>query len=120
MPRTLFTVLEETASTQGAVTALIQPEDPERTRAFPDAVRMPVYYRGVIDVGLLLAAPHGGTRGMNQIDLAGRVAVVTGGGSGIGYASAERFLRSGAIVRKRDDLRDVVGADDGHQQAFDA
>jgi NAD(P)-dependent dehydrogenase (short-subunit alcohol dehydrogenase family) len=35
---------------------------------------------------------------MNQIDLAGRVAVVTGGSSGIGYAGAERFLRSGATV----------------------
>ena len=43
-------------------------------------------------------APDGGTRGMNQIDLAGRVAVVTGGATGIGYASAERFLRSGATV----------------------
>ncbi len=35
---------------------------------------------------------------MNQIDLAGRVAVVTGGAQGIGYAISERFLRSGAEV----------------------
>ncbi len=35
---------------------------------------------------------------MNQIDLGGRVAVVTGGGSGIGFATAARFLRSGARV----------------------
>ena len=35
---------------------------------------------------------------MNQIDLQGRVAIVTGGAQGIGYASAERMLRSGAIV----------------------
>ena len=35
---------------------------------------------------------------MNQIDLRGRVAVVTGGARGIGYAVAQRMLRSGAAV----------------------
>jgi len=35
---------------------------------------------------------------MNQIDLKGRVAVITGGAQGIGYAAAERLLKSGASV----------------------
>jgi 3-oxoacyl-[acyl-carrier protein] reductase len=35
---------------------------------------------------------------MNQIDLKGRVAIITGGAQGIGHACAERMLRSGARV----------------------
>ncbi len=35
---------------------------------------------------------------MNQIDLKGRVAIVTGGARGIGYAIAQRLLDSGASV----------------------
>ncbi|MDP3611012.1 MAG: SDR family NAD(P)-dependent oxidoreductase, partial [Rubrivivax sp.] len=35
---------------------------------------------------------------MNQIDLKGRVAVVTGGAQGIGLAISERLLQSGARV----------------------
>ena len=43
---------------------------------------------------------------MNRIDLADRVAIVTGGAQGIGYAAAQRFLRSGASVV----LWDIDGA----------
>jgi 2-dehydro-3-deoxy-L-rhamnonate dehydrogenase (NAD+) len=35
---------------------------------------------------------------MNKIDLEGRVAIITGGAQGIGYAIAERMLASGASV----------------------
>ena len=35
---------------------------------------------------------------MNHLDLSGRVAVVTGGARGIGYAIAARALQSGAAV----------------------
>lgn len=49
---------------------------------------------------------------MNSIDLAGRTSVITGGGSGIGLASARRFLESGARVelwgRDGDKLREAA------------
>ena len=44
---------------------------------------------------------------MNQIDLRGRVAAVTGGARGIGYAIAARFVQSGAKVA----LWDLAGAE---------
>jgi len=43
---------------------------------------------------------------MNQLDLKGRVAVITGGARGIGYAAAKRALQSGAAVC----LWDIDGA----------
>ena len=45
---------------------------------------------------------------MNTIDLQGRVAVITGGAKGIGYAVAERFLDSGASVVLWDMLTDTL------------
>ena len=47
---------------------------------------------------------------MNRIDLEGRTAVVTGGASGIGYASAERLLALGARVVLWDADRDSLAA----------
>ena len=44
---------------------------------------------------------------MNQIDLKDRVAAITGGARGIGYAIAARFLQSGAKVA----LWDRAGAE---------
>ncbi len=35
---------------------------------------------------------------MNQLDLRNRVAIITGGARGIGYAIAERVLRSGGTA----------------------
>jgi 3-oxoacyl-[acyl-carrier protein] reductase len=47
---------------------------------------------------------------MNKIDLNGRIAVVTGGARGIGYAIAERLLVSGAACSLWDMDPDAAGA----------
>ncbi len=47
---------------------------------------------------------------MNEIDLRGRRAVITGGAEGFGRAIAERFLRSGAAVSLWDVNRELVTA----------
>jgi 2-dehydro-3-deoxy-L-rhamnonate dehydrogenase (NAD+) len=52
---------------------------------------------------------------MNQIDLNDRVAVVTGGSGGIGMATADRMLRSGATVVVWDRSRELV---DGARKAL--
>ena len=51
---------------------------------------------------------------MNQIDLTGRVAVITGSAQGIGYAVAQRMLDSGARVALWDiDAQRLVQAENG-------
>jgi 3-oxoacyl-[acyl-carrier protein] reductase len=45
---------------------------------------------------------------MNRIDLANRIAIVTGSARGIGYAIAERLLQSGAAVSLWDIDRDAL------------
>lgn len=45
---------------------------------------------------------------MNQIDLSGRTAVITGGGQGLGFAMAQRMLQSGAKVSLWDRDGDVL------------
>ena len=47
---------------------------------------------------------------MNQIDLNGRRAVVTGGGRGMGFAVARRFLESGASVSLWDISEDTLAS----------
>lgn len=47
---------------------------------------------------------------MNQIDLRGRRAVITGGAEGFGRAIAERFIASGAVVSLWDVNADLLAA----------
>jgi 3-oxoacyl-[acyl-carrier protein] reductase len=55
---------------------------------------------------------------VNQIDLRGRRAVVTGGAEGFGRAVAERFLRSGASVSLWDVNRDLATRTAGELSAL--
>ena len=58
---------------------------------------------------------------MNQIDLANRVAIVTGGARGIGHAVAQRLLQSGADVALWDqDAERLVSARETLQHAHPA
>ena len=58
---------------------------------------------------------------MNQIDLSHRVAIVTGGARGIGYAVAQRFLQSGADVALWDqDAERLASARETLQRAHPA
>ena len=45
---------------------------------------------------------------MNQIDLNGQVAVITGGAQGIGFAVAQRLVKSGAKVSLWDMRDDIL------------
>ena len=45
---------------------------------------------------------------MNQLDMAGRHAVITGGATGLGYATAQRMLASGARVTLWDRDREAL------------
>src|SRR3546814_20528106 len=47
---------------------------------------------------------------MNQIDLIGKIAVVTGGAQGIGFAVARRLIASGASVSLWDMNEDLLKA----------
>ena len=47
---------------------------------------------------------------MNRIDLEGRVAVITGGAGGIGFATAERMIASGARIAIWDRERSALAA----------
>ena len=57
---------------------------------------------------------------MNEIDLKGRVAIITGGAAGIGLACARRFLESGAQVSLWDLSRESLDQAKAELEAFSA